>query len=136
MFQLRARSSCTHEFRCLLTAPDIAEPVIGRALARPAGSNRQPVEWVERSDTHRVITPRSRHHRLSPQLPGRRQILLTVNLAERHLRLLTDHIDKLRAAFRAGIVRSRSMKAMGFARRQPVLRATGLLPMNGGLRSR
>ena len=47
----------------------------------------------------------------------------TVNLAERRLRLLTDHIDKLRAAFRAGIVRSRSMKAMGFASAQPILRA-------------
>jgi hypothetical protein len=66
----------------------------------------------------------------------------TVNLAERHLQLLTDHIDKLRSAFREtrrhhpftidamgrGLRRTAiatHSKPMGFARAQPILRATG-----------
>ena len=41
----------------------------------------------------------------------------TVNLAERRLRLLTEHIDELRGAFRTA-VRSRG-KAMGIATLNP-----------------
>ncbi len=42
----------------------------------------------------------SRHDRLSPQLHCRGQFFFTVNLAVRRQRLLTEYIEKLRAAFR------------------------------------
>jgi hypothetical protein len=67
----------------------------------PVRHVRQHVGWVERSDTHRA----------APCCDGdmtdyRRNFIaggsffFTVNLAERRLRLLTEHIDELRNAFR------------------------------------
>jgi REP element-mobilizing transposase RayT len=63
----------------------------------------QPVGWVERSDTHHAVA--------SPWEPAdmtfyRRNFIaggsffFTVNLAQRRLSLLTQHIDELRTAFR------------------------------------
>jgi hypothetical protein len=63
--------------------------------------NAKCVGWVERSDTHRAPSCKN-----SDMTDYRRNFaaggsfFFTVNLAERHLRLLTDHIDKLRTAFR------------------------------------
>jgi putative transposase len=58
------------------------------------------VGWVERSETHHllqwgsVVTDYRRNF-----IPGG-SFFFTVNLADRRLRLLTDHVDKLRAALR------------------------------------
>jgi hypothetical protein len=58
---------------------------------------------VERSDTHHVVASPCWHARMT----GYRRsdiagggFFFTVNLAERRLRLLTQHIDQLRTAFR------------------------------------
>jgi hypothetical protein len=60
-----------------------------------------PVGWVERSDTHQTTPPSP------PAMTDYRRnfiaggsFFFTVNLAERRLRLLTEHIDTLRIAFR------------------------------------
>src|ERR1700694_3078633 len=63
----------------------------------------QPVGWVERSDTHHVVGSPCQHARMTGY---RRNFIaggsffFTVNLAERRLHLLTEHIDELRDAFR------------------------------------
>jgi len=55
---------------------------------------------VERSDTHHFNMRVCPHDRLPSKLHCRGSFFFTVNLAERRLRLLTEHIDELRKAFR------------------------------------
>src|SRR3954451_7680881 len=50
--------------------------------------------------TSRTVLSSRPHDRLSAQLRCRGSFLFTVNLAERRLALLTEHIDALRIAFR------------------------------------
>jgi putative transposase len=55
---------------------------------------------VERSDTHHVKDKKDEMTAYRRNVLAAGCFFFTVNLAERHLQLLTDHIEELRAAFR------------------------------------
>ena len=67
----------------------------------PVGQISAPaVGWVEPLRYPSRHYAKMQHDQLSPQPACRGCFFFTVNLAERHLHLLTEHIDKLRTAFR------------------------------------
>ncbi len=74
--------------------------------------NNMPQMWARSNETlarriggaqrylSRVIMLKQRHDRYRRNFAAGGSFFFAVNLAERHLRLLTDHIDELRTAFR------------------------------------
>src|SRR5262249_38457982 len=86
------RSPVIDGFRCAL--PILRFSVSWRSLAEPSP---RIVGWVERSETHLFKQPMTDYRR-NFILGG--SFFFTVNLEDRRLRLLTEHIDRLRSAFR------------------------------------